>query len=134
MGRSLSEAIRSPLIELNLLVIVIILRRIVHVFCLRVAPLVDGVGEQHTPTAHEDNSAKPETHLGQLSVTEQVQTELDAQDELGEGDHEEDPGLGAESLASGVSDIGVVLADGRGGYEARHQDPGHSVVTSYSNI
>ena len=95
MGSSLSETVWRPLIELNLSVIIVILSRTVHVFCLRMSPFVDGVREQHTSTAHEDNSSKPETHLGQLSVTEQVQTELDAQDELGEGDHEEDPALGA---------------------------------------
>ena len=31
---------------------------------------------QHTATAHKDSSSEPETHLGQLGVTDQVQDEL----------------------------------------------------------
>ena len=44
-----------------------------------------------------------------LSMGEQVEAELDVEDELGQRDADEDPGLSSQPLASLVSDESVVL-------------------------
>ena len=91
-----------------------------------VSPLVDAVRGRHARAAHQHDAHQPQPHLGELGVAEEVQPELEAEDELGEGDHEEDPALGAQPLAAGVRHVGVVLADGGRRDQPRHQDPRHA--------
>ena len=57
-------------------------------------------------------------------MAEELAAELDGEDELTGGDHDEHPALRAETLALGVSDVGVELAGGRRRHEADHQDSG----------
>ena len=63
----------------------------------------------HRDAGYDDVEQDPDDHLGDLRVREQVQPELDVEDELGEGDADEDPGLAAQPLALLVGDVGVVL-------------------------
>ena len=89
-------------------------------------PFVDLVRGPDSSTTDQDDTDQPEAHHGQLGVAEQVQAELEAEDELREGDHKEDPALGAQPLTPGVSDIGVILSDGGGRYQACHQYSQHA--------
>ena len=59
-------------------------------------------------------------------MAEQLAAEFDGEDELTGGDHYEHPALCAQTLALGVSDVGVELAGRWCCHEADHQDSGHT--------
>ena len=92
-----------------------------------VSPLVDDVTDPDSSTTHQDDAHQPHAHKRQLGVTdqseisivssqpirskylpEQVQTKLETEDQLGEGDHEEDPALGTQSLTPDQSEMSIV--------------------------
>ena len=73
-------------------------------------PPVDGHGDEDADAGDGDAGDDPEDHHGHLRLGEEVlEAELDVEDELGEGDAEEDPGLAAQPLALLVRDVGVIL-------------------------
>ena len=71
---------------------------------------VDGHRYEDADAGDDDASEDPEDHHGYLRFGKEVlEAELDVEDELGEGDAEEHPGLAAQPLALLVRDVGVIL-------------------------
>ena len=74
-------------------------------------PPVDGHRDEDARARDGDARDDPQDHHGHLRLGEEVlEAELDVEDELGEGDAEEDPGLAAQPLALLVGDVGVILS------------------------
>ena len=74
-------------------------------------PPVDGHRDEDARARDDDARDDPQDHHGHLRLGEEVlEAELDVEDELGEGDAEEDPGLAAQPLALLVGDVGVILS------------------------
>ena len=84
-------------------------------------PQLGGSKEAKTGDDHEQH--QPDHEHPKLGVAEQLAAELDGEDELTGGDHDEDPALSSQTLALGVGDVSVELAGGGRRHEADGQDP-----------
>ena len=59
-------------------------------------------------------------------MAEELAAELDGEDELTGGDHDEHPTLSAKTLALSVGDVGVELPGGWRCHQTNHENPRHA--------